>query len=157
MRTGLLRGMMVSVLLAGLPAAFAGHDGVPDLVGTWEGSARVLGDNGFTSARTRLVVHEQQDGLFRGTYYWELDPARDQRGHAGEELALKGFENVLGVIEWDGHGFWVVDMGDTGMRRGHVVDADTLQTVYVESGAHAIVGRVTFRRAAEAAAEPAAE
>lgn len=155
MRAHSLRSFALLLMLsAGLPA-WAGHDGLPDLVGTWHGSAKVLGDNGFSSAKTRLVVHEQRDGLFRGTYYWELDPARDQRGHAGEEFALQGFENVLGVIEWDGHGFYVVDMGDTGLRRGHIIDGNTLHTVYVESGAHAIVGRVVFQRVKEE--EPPAE
>ena len=151
------RALLLVLILAWTPGVMAGHDGLPNLVGSWEGSAKVLGDNGYSSATTRLVVHEQQDGLFRGTYYWALDPARDQRGHAGEEFALQGFENVLGVIEWDGHGFYVVDMGDTGLRRGHIVDADTLQTVYVESGAHAIVGRVTFKRVPGAPADADAE
>ena len=55
-------------------------------------------------------------------------------------------EAFIGVIAADGTGFHVAEVGDPGWYDGRIIDSDTIEITYVESGTVPVLHRTTLQR-----------
>lgn len=102
---------------------------IPDLVGTWTGGGLGVGKNdGWADDPVTLVITEQRERAFTGT-----------KTHS------EGEEGFYGAIMSDGSGLLITDDGD-GHAVGSVLDADSIEVCYMESGADAQVFCRVLRR-----------
>ena len=92
-----------------------------------------------------IKISEQDGALFRGVKSW-VSKSDEPRGSAGGQLVSSAEEEVLGVIDFDGVTLHIAEVGDDGNYIGRVVDSDTIELIYRESGAAASVYRVTLKR-----------
>ncbi|WP_421726058.1 hypothetical protein [Bauldia sp.] len=121
-------------LVAGYSAPAVSQD-VPSLVGTWISTHHTQSSQGFTTIEVELVIDEQQDGLFNGQVSWRL-----------LEIGDSGSEDVLGVIDWDNETVVIVNVNDTGYIQARLVNDVTMEHVYYESGANAVVSRGVWQK-----------
>lgn len=140
------------LIAAGICAAsgegLAQADGaaIPDLRGIWLSEST---ECHHPEASTDNVVVEleivEQDGRFvRGTRSWahEGEAIMD----AGGELVTEATEKVVGAIRRDGVTVHFVEQDDVGQHYMQLIDADTLDDVYAESGKAATICMQTFLR-----------
>lgn len=120
--------------------------GIPDLRGIWISEAT---ECHHPEAHTDNVVVElkivEQDGPYlRGTRSWahEGEAVMD----AGGELVTEATEKVVGAIRRDGVTVHFVEQDDVGQHYMQLIDADTLDDVYAESGKAATICLQTFVR-----------
>ena len=143
---------MIIILLALFPPlAFAnGHNVMSDILGTWvafEGTGltykgkTMSADNGHFE----ITIIEQQGPTFVGFFRWSLSKGFDHL-RDGTRRTSQAAEMFLGVFSGDGESFMVADHPDTGYWSGRMLDDDTMETLTVESGPHAFVGRWIYKR-----------
>lgn len=122
----------------------------PDLVGKWVlvvGEMRTPAGVQDESKRGRneIEITEQTEGTFAGKYRWSRPGAAGQLND-GKTETTSGEEDFIGVLNWDGASFIMVDHPDTSIRMGRIVNRHTIETILVESGPYAFVTRQVFVR-----------
>ena len=111
----------LAILAVAIPVSAARAE-TPNLVGTWKGTSERVNAKGEYSERDKVIAIVDQKGRrFHGV-------ARDARGT----------EKFIGVIRSDDATFYWVDAEDVGQVQGRILDADRIETCYLESGKHAI-------------------
>jgi hypothetical protein len=118
---------------------------LPDLVGTWTGSFKLLRWTGGGEATLELRVLEQDGELFRAEKSWEIAPGGTP-GSVGGKLVTKATEPLVGVIGFDGTSVTMAEQGDGGVYTGRLAHPDTLEMIYFEPGDVATVNRITLNR-----------
>ncbi len=115
-----------------------------DIAGTWEGEASILTvDSGAMRSFGRYEMTAPVDGVFnvRETLNLEKPSELEQ----GAPLTTTRQQDLLGVISPDGS-IRMVKITDDVVFEGWFTDKDTLQLVFTEAGAHAVVGKRTASR-----------
>ena len=113
--------MTLAILAAAFPVSAALAE-TPNLVGTWKGTSERVNAKGEYSEREKTIEIVDQNGRrFHGV-------AKDARAA----------EKFIGVIRSDDTTFYWVDAEDVGQVQGRILDADRIETCYLESGKHAI-------------------
>lgn len=115
-----------------------------DIAGTWEGEASILTvDSGAMGSFGRYEMTAPVDGVFSVRETLNLEkPSELEQGAA---LTTTRQQDLLGVISPDGS-IRMVKITDDVFFQGWFTDKDTLQLVFTESGAHAVVGKRTASR-----------
>ncbi len=138
---------VVCCLLAYSPApAEESKQSIPNLLGTWVGTGQAQTPKSMHPASKEIRITEQKGRLFRGIMSWSVS-AKPETGHyvGGKETA-RASEKFLGVIAHDNKTIYLAEQGDTGVEYCRLIGPDTLETVYVESGAHPALGHYVFTR-----------
>ena len=139
--------LIVYCLLAYSPApAEESKQSIPNLVGTWVATGKAQTPKSMHSATKEIRITEQNGRLFRGIMSWTVS-AQPKTGHyvGGKETA-RAAEKFIGVIAHDNKTIYLAEQGDTGVDYCRLIGPETLEDVYVESGAHPAVGHYVFRR-----------
>jgi len=140
-----LAALGVSAALVG--AAEAQDPAFPDLVGSWVGEKTVYFFDGTRHSVEELQITRQDGSHFSGTRSWHHPEAdKDPLGHVGGEQIHRASEPILGIVDFDGETLHIVEHDDWAHIRARLVDADTMEVVYIESGPNAAVYRVTLKR-----------
>lgn len=143
----LCMSMILCLLLAcSIVLAAESAKSLPNLVGTWICKVRtVYYTEGESQSTGRIIVTDQDGAYFRGFHTWEhLDKAKS-KSHLDDKLSSQAKEPFIGVVGFDGK-IYMVEHGDWGVLHCRLVDADTIETVYVESGPHAAISRAVYTR-----------
>lgn len=152
MRKGvsLISAIVVMVFLHGTACA-DDTAGPPDLTGTWvavdgaihhwHGKAVEVAKGGH---QMRIEIDEQNGALLSATMIYANPP--DVNAHDGSTLTTEAQEKLVGVIGWNGKTVTFVDTPDTGYQHITLVDNDTMEMIFVESGEFALAGRVILKR-----------
>jgi hypothetical protein len=115
-----------------------------DIAGTWEGEASILTvDSGAMRSFGRYEITAPIDGVF--TVRETLNLEKPSELEEGAPLATTRQQDLLGVISPDGS-IRMVKITDEVFLQGWFTDEDTLQVVFTETGAHAVVGARTASR-----------
>jgi hypothetical protein len=115
-----------------------------DIAGTWEGEASILTvDSGAMRSFGRYEITAPIDGVF--TVRETLNLEKPSELEEGAPLATTRQQDLLGVISPDGS-IRMVKITDDVFLQGWFTDEDTLQVVFTETGAHAVVGARTASR-----------
>jgi len=116
-----------------------------DIAGTWEGEASILTvDSGAMRSFGRYEISAPIDGVFNIRETLNLEKPSDLE--EGVPLTTTGQQDLLGVISPDGS-IRMVKMTYDVVFEGWFTDKDTMQLVFAEAGAHAVVGKRTASRA----------
>ena len=99
-----------------------------------------------TTGTFTLMIDDQDGELFRGQKDVVRDDHSDALVSANEELVRNPSERFLGVISADGKSFYLAELGDPGWYEGRIIDSDTFEVTYVESGPVPTVHRTLLRR-----------
>ncbi len=140
-RTALLAGLM-AVCAAGALAGCA-HEKACDLgsvglVGMWSGESNVVtAKNGFAKGQRTITIKDQQGTEFTGENTW----AANVMGKP-----VRATEKVIGTYDPATGCVYISEVDDTGMMVGRLLDKDTLEVVYMESGADAATFRAVLKR-----------
>ncbi len=131
--------LAVLLLMMTIPITFGQTTGVLDLVGTWTGTStghdRVDGFDGPSSWEFVLAVSDQRDRAFNGTIQFTNIADPDRNG-------IIGFSGVIGS---DMKSLYISEYND-GLIIGQILDPDTLEFIYLETGEDASAAIDTFRR-----------
>ena len=120
---------------------------MPDLVGSWKGEKTVYYLEGERRSISELEITKQDGFHFSGTRSWQhTEEDKAPLGQVGGEHVRRASEPILGLVDFDGTTLHIVEHDDWGHFRGRLVDSDTIQLIYVESGPNAAVYRVTLKR-----------
>ncbi|MCP4382502.1 MAG: hypothetical protein GY798_13980 [Hyphomicrobiales bacterium] len=133
----------IAVLL-GLATALAQE--TPDLTGTWTGTFKAQMPANVTTGTFTMVIDHQDGELFRGHKDVVRDDDSDTLVSANEELVRNPSERFLGVISADGQSFHLAELGDPGWYAGRIIDGDSFEVTYVESGPVPTVHRTLLKR-----------
>ena len=112
---------------------------VPDLVGTWSASGVAcyhLEDH-TTGIVVEIRITEQDGRFFRGIKAWAHEGKAVM--DAGGQLMNAASEPVMGVVAQDGKTLHVVEHADSGHHFIRLVNSETMEVVYAESGSAAAV------------------
>lgn len=139
------RTLIVIVSLFALVSAAASQS-LPTLVGTWEGPFRAKLVDGITTGQFVLIIDEQDGELFSGRKVINRDDNHGGLVTANNERVRNADEKFIGVISADGSSFYLAEAGDPGWYSGRIMDGDTIELTYVESGEVPIVHRTTVTR-----------
>ena len=134
-----------TLLVGGLMVAPIAEE-VPDVTGVWRGITTAQSATGFSKVEAEFRFVEQEGALFRGIYHYRLPESGDVRMHDGENVVWEGEEKVMGVIDWDNRTIRLSDHGDDGHYEGRLINSDTMELIYFESGEFAVVGRGVYLR-----------
>lgn len=123
----------------------------PDLTGTWvavdgaihhwHGKPVEVAKNGH---EMRIEINEQIGALLSAVMIYTNPP--EINAHDGTMLTTEAQEKLIGVIGWNGKSVTFVDTPDTGFEHITLVDNDTMEMIFVESGEFALAGRVILKR-----------
>lgn len=119
---------------------------IPDMVGTWQGSFRAQLVDGVTTGTFTMMIESQDGELFSGQKSVERTDDNSVLISAGGQLVRNTEEAFIGVIAADGASFYVAEVGDPGWYDGRIIDSDTIEVTYVESGTVPVVHRTTLQR-----------
>ena len=145
-------GFMVMAILASLlvcsvaSAADTGGKAIPNLVGTWIGDSKAMTLKGVRKITSEFRITRQDGAFFRGVRSWGHGEKEAAILHAGGKLTVKAAEPTLGVIGSDNKTIYLVEHDDVGILRCRLLDPDTFEFVYLESGPHAVIGRGVYKR-----------
>jgi hypothetical protein len=115
-----------------------------DIAGTWEGEASILTvDSGAMRSFGRYEMTAPVDGVFNVRETLNLEKPSELE--EGAPLTTTRQQDLLGVISPDGS-IRMVKITDDVVFEGWFTDKDTLQLVFTETGAHAVVGKRTASR-----------
>lgn len=131
--------------LSSLSCAAMAEEAVPDLVGTWTGAMKEMRWEGPAEGPLEIRITEQDGPLLRGEKGWTLAPGSTP-GSVEGKLVTEAVEPLIGVIDFDGKTIHFAEQGDVGTYHGRLVDADTMELVYVEAGDVATIYRVLLKR-----------
>lgn len=140
--------LIVSVNLLAAAVAAEESDAIPSLEGVWLATFKIQTRQGISGATGKLVITEQHDHLFRGSFAWSLEPGTRVRADANRRVGQSGAELFLGLLDWDNRSLRMADAGDRGYWSGRLVGAHAMRLVYAESERHAAVFRAMFVREA---------
>jgi hypothetical protein len=131
---------VVACLVALAPSGVSAQaTAVPSLKGVWVGKADILLPDGKTHQVHKFEFLEQDGAYLKGRHSWDI-PAKNLKSHVGETATFHETEPLLGIVAYDGT-VEIVEQGDTTRFRMRLMDADTLEFVAWEGGAHPLVGR----------------
>ncbi len=138
---------IVCCLLAYSPApAEESKQSIPNLVGTWVATGQAQTAKSMHSATKEIRITEQKGRLFRGVMSWTVGAKREGGHYVGGKETASASEKFIGVIAHDNKTIYMAEQDDTGVDYCRLIGPDTLESVYVESGAHAAVGHYVFTR-----------
>ena len=121
-------------------------DVLPDLLGNWVGTYKVYLDGGHKLAEAEFRIVEQDGPYFKGINAWRhIDKKQPMATKAGE-LISQDEERFVGVIGFNNTSASIAEQDDIGTLGGHLVNRDTMQLIYSEPGANAMVFRVELKR-----------
>jgi len=129
-----------------LSASPAMAQDMPDLIGTWQGSFRAQLVDGITTGTMMMTIESQDGELFSGQKSVERTDDNAVLISAGGQLVRNPEETFIGVIAADGASFHVAEVGDPGWYDGRIIDSNTIEITYVESGTVPVVHRTTLHR-----------
>jgi hypothetical protein len=118
----------------------------PNMVGTWVSATTGHSIKGSRQLQTEIKITEQKGAHFKGIHAWWHQKKQEPVFHVRDKATAKGSEPILGIIGFDGKAIYIVEHGDWGVFHWRLVDSDTVQSVYVESGPRAVIGRQIFKR-----------
>lgn len=133
------------LILSSLSCAVLADETIPDLVGKWAGPMKEMRWEGPAEGPLEIRITEQDGPLLRGEKGWTLAPGSTP-GSVEGKLVTEAVEPLIGVVDFDGKTIHLAEQGDAGTYHGRLVDADTLELVYVEAGDVATVYRVLLKR-----------
>jgi hypothetical protein len=144
------RVVLVAVLICAVPVLAQAND-LPDLRGTWAGKYRaiVFGDGKVTIGEetTTLVIDQQDAEAFSGAAVWQMEEGFSGTSDIGKEQKTGGRDAFIGIIGLNGSDLTMAEGKDTGIYRGHVIDADHIMLTYIESDlGDAVLLRAIFTR-----------
>lgn len=142
----LLRKLALSVSFTVLAGSTAFGQDYPSLLGVWVGEFRAKATNGYTTGIWVFEVYEQSGDLFGGRNAVTRDDDATTLLSSNGRLSRDISEEVLGVIDDDGVTFHIADVGDEGIHIGRIIDQDSLEITYIESGSAPIVVRAELDR-----------
>lgn len=126
-------------MISGTSLTFADST-IPDLSGNWTGTStghdRAEGFEGPSSWQFLLSVAEQKDRAFNGTISYTNIFNQDKTG-------VIGFSGVIGP---DMKTVYLTEYTTTGFIIGQILDPDTMEFIYLESGEDASAAIDTFTR-----------
>ena len=106
------------------------HHEIPSLKGVWKGMNYTLSDlKGFKEWEKTIHITEQKDRRFRGHFDYS-----------------EGRKNFFGIVFNDNRTMLWVSSTSKGLSPGRLLDEDTMDVCYVESGKEATVGCTLFKR-----------
>lgn len=140
----MMRELIVVILMglvwAGTCPVFAEPQAVPDLTGNWTGTStghdRVAGYDGPPSWQLFMSVVDQRDRAFNGTISYKNSNNPDKSGSTG----------FSGVIGPDMKTVYLAEYTTNGFVIGEIIDSDTMEFIYLESGDDASAAIDTFTR-----------
>jgi hypothetical protein len=145
--TGAVAVLCAAIMISGCAGESAPNSdaaGAIDIAGTWEGEASILTvDSGAMRSFGRYEITAPIDGVF--TVRETLNLEKPSELEEGAPLATTRQQDLLGVISPDGS-IRMVKITDEVFLQGWFTDEDTLQVVFTETGAHAVVGARTASR-----------
>jgi hypothetical protein len=137
-----LRVLAVSIAcLAGGPAL---AQDIPDIVGTWSGSFKLMHHTGPAEQTLQFKVLSQDGALLKGEKAWRIDSGTP--GDVAGEPKTEAVEPLVGVIGFDGT-IYFGEQDDSGLYFARLTGPDTLQVIYVEAGDLATAYRAELTRA----------
>ncbi len=120
----------------------AGFTGV-GMIGTWSGESSVVtAKNGFSKGQRTITIKDQQGTEFTGENTW-ASSTNGQAMRATEKL-VGSYDPVTGCV-------YMAEVDDGGMIVGKLLDKDTMEVVYMETGANACTFRAVLKRQGTAA------
>lgn len=141
MKTGILLTLLIIGLL-GISTVTADTAAIPDLKGNWTGTsvghAKETGYDDLSHYLYKLSITEQRDRVFNGTITFLTK-------EDNKVLGDKGFSGVIGP---DMKTIYLSEY-DIGLDIGQVIDADTLEIIYLESGKGSTAAIETFTKDAK--------
>ncbi len=121
--------LTLALLVAGATAT-AGHHEIPSLKGVWKGTNYTLSDlKGYKQWEKTIHITEQKDRRFSGHFVY-----------------AEGRKNFFGIVFNDNRTLLWVSSTSKGLSPGRLLDKDTMDVCYVESGAEATVGCTLFKK-----------
>jgi hypothetical protein len=137
-----LASFAVSMACLACAPVFAAE--VPNLVGTWTGSFRLMHHTGPAEQTLQFKVLSQDGALLTGEKAWKIDSGTP--GNVAGEAKTEAVEPLVGVVGFDGE-IRFAEQGDSGLYFGRLTGAETLELVYVEGGDLATAYRAKLTRA----------
>ncbi len=133
-RSPLILLCLVSLVFTGAASAWAQDNGVPNLMGTWEGISRGAFIHAPEKAGDNPVHHKP--GFFKTNMTLIIDK---QKGHrfTGMIKSPRAQEPIVGVIADDNRHFYYVD--NDGFVRGEIKSRNTVNLIYMHFGVHSKV------------------
>ncbi|MCX2979236.1 hypothetical protein [Candidatus Marimicrobium litorale] len=121
-------------------------DGLPDLRGNWVGTYKVYLHGGHKMAEAEFRIVEQDGPYFRGKNAWRhVDKKQPMTTKIGK-LISQDEEPFVGVIGFNNTSISIAEQDDMGALGGQLVNRDTMQLIYSEPGANAMVFRIELKR-----------
>lgn len=136
-----LASFAVSIsILATVPAL---AQDIPDVVGTWSGTLKLMHHTGPAEQTLQFKVLSQDGPLLKGEKAWRIDSGTP--GDVDGEPKTEAVEPLVGVIGFDGQ-IYFGEQGHSGLYFGRITGPDTLQVIYVEAGHLATAYRAELTR-----------
>ena len=134
--------LSIGLTLAMVPQSYA--QDAPDITGDWtcidQGAAFPGGLSG-PGYQVDMSVDEQQGPVFNGFVYWTEDREETPEHriaspafHREEDGVITFRAPIYGVFALGPGQFAFTESGDPGFHFGRVVDDDTIEFIYLESG-----------------------
>ena len=146
----------IHLCLALAGAGTASASGIIDMTGSWTAQYQVSrhnnGGSNYASGIGRIVITGQDGRFLSGYSVWVRTPGLSEDIPPNAEQALENAERdpFIGVLSPNGARFVLTETGDTGSYHGHVVDADRIEVMFIESKAgQAVVASDIFTRDTE--------
>ena len=147
-----MRAVFIALILAISPISNAvAEDAYPNLLGAWKavsGVGHTGGGDAFrfdNGSSTEFEVLKQDGPIISGIYRWS-HPLDVDTMHDGRNVTNTAEETFIGVIDWDNTTIVFVDHPDTTHWTGRLVDTQTIEVIFAESGPNAMVARILFVR-----------
>jgi hypothetical protein len=119
---------------------------LPNLVGTWVTTVTGHSLKGAHKLLAEMKITSKNGAHFKGVHSWEHVEKQKLTFNVGGKDKSKAAEPVLGIIGFDGKAIYIVEHGDWGVFHWRLVDPDTIESVYLESGPHAAISRAIYKR-----------
>jgi len=129
MRTGTiitLGGLLAIVLCAGCQRTSV----VADYTGAWRGTGTVITSSGPGTSEQEWVFQADPSGRLTATNTWRIAKEDDRKGftHDGEEVR-SDTEHLIGIIDFEGDHFVLVEMEENGTIRGRLLPDGRIRLV----------------------------
>lgn len=138
-----MRLAALAVSFACLFGAPAMAEEIPNIVGTWSGSFKLMHHTGPAEQTLQFKVLSQDGALLTGEKAWRIDSGTP--GDVSGQPKTEAVEPLVGVIGFDG-AIYIGEQDDSGLYFGRLTGPDTLQLVYVEAGGLATAYRAELTR-----------
>ena len=120
----------------------------PDLRGSWQSEPyTAMFIDATRPAEQTLQITEQQGELVRGTHTWRQTSSEPPIGTVGNGApVMSATEPFVGVFDFDGKALHLAEQTEEGLMTVRLVDADTMELVYIEAGHQATALRTRLHR-----------